>query len=817
MTEPIRLSVRALVEFLLRGGSIDNRLGGVDRALEGGRIHRRLQGAEGDEYAAEVSLSLRMEEQGRRFVLEGRADGIIRLAPQDSRREIWAAAPAEGVCDGPPPLIVDEIKTTSLPFTKLTEDFNRSHWAQALCYAYICAQKEDLPQVGVRLTYFQIDTEEIRYYRRRFSRAFLEDFMARLLEKYRVWADWRRDWEEGRDRAAEALAFPFAAYRPGQRHMAAAVYRTIRDEGRLLCEAPTGIGKSMSVLFPAVKAMGEGRGEKLFYLTAKTVAREAAEKALAVLRAGGARLKSVTLTAKDKICFLERRACNPEACPYADGHFDRVNEALYDLLNRADSLDRSAVEAAARAYRVCPYELSLDLTLFCDCVICDYNYVFDPEASLKRFFGGEGGDFVLLIDEAHNLVERAREMYSAELRKSALLALKKRMGHGAPGLSAALGRLHRALLSLKKECEAEDSPYTRVPSSTAVGKTAAYTGPDLPEGLLREAGRFSAACEAWLADRPQPAPEWEEELLELYFAVLTFTRTAALFDAHFLSCVHVGPRYVVARLMCLDPSALLSAQMDKCRAAVLFSATMTPMDYFAALLGAGEAGRLSLPSPFAPERLGLYLADRISTRYKDREKGYGRIADLIHAAVAARDGRYMVYFPSYQYLQAVHGVFRENYPQYETIVQQTDMDEEARSAFLRRFQQGAAGETLVGFGVLGGLFAEGVDLKGDRLIGAVIVGVGLPQVGPRQEIIRRYFDKEKKGFAYAYRFPGWHKVLQAAGRVIRDEEDKGVVLLIDDRFATGAYRTLYPPHWRHMRRVEDADGLSKALAAFWNG
>lgn len=814
MGAPIRLAVRSLVEFLLRGGSIDNRLGGLERAAEGGRIHRRLQKAQGEEYSPEVSLTQQVERGARVYLLEGRADGVIRLPAGHTMKQVWEDAPAEGDCKGPPSLIVDEIKTTALPFSKLTEGFNRSHWAQALCYAYICARREEQPQIGIRLTYFQTDTEEIRYYRRRFSRTFLEEFMERLLEKYEIWADWRENWEKERNRAARALPFPFSAYRPGQRQMAAAVYRVIRDKGRLLCEAPTGIGKSMSALFPAVKAMGEGQCGKIFYLTAKTVAREAAENALELLRDKGARLKSVSLTAKDKLCFLEERNCNPEACPYADGHFDRVNEALYRLLNRLDAFDRSSIAAAAETYRVCPYELSLDLSLFCDCVIGDYNYAFDPASSLKRFFGGEGGDYALLIDEAHNLVDRGREMYSAALRKSDFLSLKRRIGSSAPALSTALGRMNRAFLAVKKSCLEDAASHTRLAARTLPEKVQVYTASALPESLVKEAARLAAACEAWLAEHTGPSPEWEGALLEAYFSLLAYGRAAELFDGHFVSSISLG-RDVVSRLLCLDPSALLSACMDKCRAAVLFSATLSPMDYFASLLGGEQANRLSLPSPFPPERLGICLAGRVSTRYKDREKSYGRVAALIAAAAAARPGHYMAYFPSYQYLQAVHRIFEEAYAPVETIVQQSDMDEKARTAFLERLHR-LDGQPLIGFGVLGGMFAEGVDLKGERLIGAIVVGVGLPQLSPRQEILRQYFDRDKRGFDYAYRYPGWHKVLQAAGRVIRDEGDRGTLLLIDDRFASSAYRSLFPRHWLDIQIVADEIELADSLRTFWN-
>ena len=433
-----------------------------------------------------------------------------------------------------------------------------------------------------------------------------------------------------------------------------------------------------------------------------------------------------------------------------------------------------------------------------------------------RFFGGEGGDYAFLIDEAHNLVDRARSMYSAGLRKSDFLRLKKKIGKAEPRLSAALQRVNRVFLKLRGICLAEEQrEYKKIPSRQERGDGGVFISPALPEDFVREAAGFAAVCEGWLSERTGPSPEWETELLELYFAVLSFQRTAGLFDDAYLCYIYTGRRDTVCRLMCMNPTRLVSACMDKGKGAVLFSATLTPLEYFQSLLGGEEAGRLLLPSPFPPGRLGLFAASRVSTRYKDREKSQGEIAELIQTVVAAKTGNYIVYFPSYAYLQAVHEQFRAVCPEIETIVQQTDMDEAAREAFLSRFDADGDG-TLVGFCVLGGLFAEGVDLKGDRLIGAVIVGVGLPQVNPEQEILKDYFDRQDKGFDYAYRYPGMHKVLQAAGRVIRDDGDKGVVLLIDDRFAGGAYRQLYPSHWSHMRYVRDGEELARALSEFWS-
>ena len=774
----ITIAVRELVEFVLRGGSIDNRFGGLDRMAEGSRIHRRLQKAAGESYQAEVPLSLESRCGALRLLVEGRADGVY--------------TDGEGT-------VVDEIKTTGAPLELITEDFNPLHWAQAMCYAHMLCIREGWETMRVRLTYYQVDTDEIRRFIRAYTADELAAFYADLLERYRRWGERRQDWEGTRDASIKATAFPYPHYRPGQRRLAEAVYRTARDGGRLFCQAPTGIGKTISTLFPAIKAIGEGIADKIFYLTAKTITRQVAESACDAMRAGGLRLKTVTLTAKDKICFLERRNCNPDACPYADGHFDRVNGALEEMLEREEAFTREKVETYARRHRVCPFELALDLTLWCDVIIADYNYIFDPQVYLRRFFTGGPGPYVFLIDEAHNLVDRAREMYSAGLRKSDFLQMSRALGK-KDKLRRSLAGINTAMIAMRKEC----------------GEAGCLRREEPYREFHKQLARTAADCEEWLQQHPH-APE-EEQLLNLYFGVLSFLRIAELYDERYITSVEAKGSEVALRLFCLDPSYLLSKAMERGRASVLFSATLTPLDYFVSVLGGDEsARRLTLASPFPAENLCLLVSDRISTKYKDRRESLGPVADQIALTVGAKRGNYLVYFPSYAYLQEVYEVFQERYPDIPTLVQRSGMEEEEREAFLERFQAGGM-DSLIGFCVLGGIYAEGIDLRGERLIGTVIVGVGLPQIGPEQDMIRDYYDRQGgRGFDYAYRYPGMNKVLQAAGRVIRDERDRGVVVLIDQRFTSPAYRPLFPEHWRHYAAVRSGVALEERLHRFWAG
>lgn len=777
----VSLSIRRMAEFLLNRGSIDARLGrGFDRALEGSRIHRKLQKEGGADYRAEVSLSIVAECGDFRYTVQGRADGIL---THDGKT------------------IIDEIKTTQQPLERITADLNPAHWAQACCYGYILCEQEQLAGVTIRLTYVQADTGEIRRFYRDYSRSQLTDYFYDLLRKYERWARLDVEWHEARTVALKKLVFPFPNYRAGQRKMAAAVYRTIAAGERLFCCAPTGIGKTMSAIFPALKAMGEGMGDRLFYLTAKSVAARAAEEALERLQSQQKQpfLRCLTLVAKDKMCMLPERNCTPEACPYADGYFDRVNDALYDLLTGGLSLTADILHDAAEKYRLCPYELSLDLSLWCDCIVCDYNYLLDPVVHLQRFFETRG-DYIFLLDEAHNAVDRCREMYSAAIRKSDFLEFKKALPKSHRALRNGTNAVNQALLELRKECMEENIHVQR-------------TFPDALRGPLQ---KFLTAADDWLDDHRGDCAELEQLLLPLYFDIRFFCRIAEDFDDTYATLLVRNGSDLTVKLFCLDPSGPVSEALGKGRAAVLFSATLEPFHYYCSVLG-GNAGThtLGLNSPFDPKNLGLFIADSISTRYADRENSIAPIVRLLHLFIHGKTGHYIAYFPSYAYLDRVYQAFCASYPSDAVLRQERGMDDAARADFLRQFAD-TPDAPLLGFCVLGGMYAEGIDLIGDRLIGTAIIGVGLPQIGPEPDLLRGYYDEQNgAGFDFAYRFPGMNKVLQAAGRVIRTETDRGVVLLIDDRFATPAYRALFPPHWRDAQHTSP-DQLPKQLHEFWD-
>ncbi|MBF2555664.1 ATP-dependent DNA helicase [Listeria marthii] len=773
----VQISVRRLVEFVQRSGSIDSRMTSSDRALEGTKIHQLLQKEAGEEYVAEVRLSIDREVDGVAFSLDGRADGIINEQ------------------------MIDEIKTTETPMEEITEDFRPLHWAQLICYGFMLAEKSDLPEVTLQLTYYQVTDKEVKQFQRVMSRAEMTDFVDDLLSKYAVWAKAAAAWEIKRNKTIQKLTFPYDSYRSGQRELAIAVYRTVSSEESLFCEAPTGIGKTMSTLFPGVKAMGEGKTDKLFYFTAKTITRQVAEDALDEMRRKGLAARSVTITAKDKICFLDERKCEPDHCQFARGYYDRLNEGLFDMLQSEEAITRTVVEEYARKYTLCPFELSLDVALFCDVIVCDYNYLFDPVVYLKRFFAEGPGKYTFLVDEVHNLVDRARSMYSATLRKSMVLQVKR-------GLDKKVNkRLLNAINAMNKELIALNKKLTELGETIYVEKEKLA---DWNDAVVK----FTFVAKEWLPQNTQS--ESQADVLELYFESLRYIAIAEFYDERYVTQVTRSRGDLEVKQLCLDPSFLLSEKLKLGSSSVLFSATLRPIDYYTNVLGGEkDTSRMMFTSPFKQKNMHLLVADYISTKYQMREASLEAVVDALYALAAGKTGNYLFFFPSFLYLENVYDLFKEKYPNIRLQKQENSMDEAQREHFLEGFQAGNE-ETLIGFCVLGGVFSEGIDLRGERLVGAAIVGVGLAQLNHESDLIKDYYNKTLgRGFDYAYQIPGMNKVLQAVGRVIRGESDRGVVLLIEERFSADRYRALFPAHWNHAKTVKSTTGISQEVNGFW--
>jgi len=771
----IAFSVRELVEFVCRSGSIDNRFTGFDRMQEGTRIHKKLQKEAGEGYQAEVSFRYACEYKGLKFTIGGRADGLFFV-------------------EGEP--YIDEIKTTTRNVEKMTQNDQPVHWAQAKCYAYFYLLEHEEDSINIQLTYYQIETKQIRRFCMFYQKKELQAFYEGLLEAYVRFAEVQNAFEIKRNMSIKAMPFPFETYRRGQREMAITVYRAIIEEKKLFCEAPTGIGKTLSTLFPAFKAMGERKINKIFYVTAKGVSRQEVIKNFDLLQEKGLKARMVEITAKDKICFLEERQCNPEACPYARHYFDRINAVLLEILKTERHLDREKIVSIAKRHELCPFELALDYANFADLILGDYNYLFDPSASLKRFFVETEEPWVFLIDEAHNLVDRSRKMYSAEIKKAPFLDLKRKIKKSDKGFYKAISVVNNAFIDIRKS-----------------NSTHKYWVIKEPIEALNEALQyFGYAFEKWLRANKESA--LAEEALALYFDVRTWLNISEEYDRHYATTVVLKGSDVWVSQLCLDASKRLLQTMAFGKSSILFSATLSPMPYFIEVLGGENSTPFyQLPSPFEPEHLGIMVADTMSTRYKDREKTYDAIAEMVEAFITGQPGNYLIFFPSYAYLEAVFDMRAESFQKLEVQIQERHMTETAQKAFLEAFTEDSQTRA---FGVMGGLFSEAIDLKGNRLIGVAVIGIGLPQINEERNIIRDYYqEKGLSGFDYAYRYPGMNKVLQALGRVIRDEKDRGMVLLVDDRYMQPQNRILLPNHMRHYEKVTTPEEIKEVMINFF--
>ena len=777
----IRISVRNLVEFILREGDIDNRTGGgqdPENMQMGSRIHRKIQRQMGSDYQAEVPLKTEIVCDGFTLKIEGRADGLIHTKEQ---------------------VMVDEIKGVLRELDRVQEPAG-IHLAQAKCYASMVAEQEGLDEIGVQMTYCQMETEEVKRFQYSYQSNELKVWFDEVIRQYEKWAKFQIEWRKARNASVKGIEFPFP-YRKGQRDLAVSVYRTILRKKKLFIQAPTGVGKTISTVFPAVKAVGEELGEKIFYLTAKTITRTVAEQAFETLREQNLKFKMITLTAKEKICFCEETSCNPDDCPYAKGHFDRVNDAVYELLMQEDVMSREVLEVQARKHKVCPFEMALDVSTWVDGVICDYNYVFDPDARLRRFFaeGGVGG-YLFLIDEAHNLVERGRQMYSAELCKEDFLAVKKLVKGEAPRFAKRLEACNKILLAMKKECE-----------NYKVLDNISHFGIQLMN-VLSETDRYLEEC----VDK-----EVRETVLDFYFQVRSFLNIYDGLDENYVVYTEYQEdgRFVL-KLFCVNPAANLQKCLDKGNSAVFFSATLLPIQYYKRLLSTEKDNyAVYIDSSFDTKKRLLMNGVDVSTRYTMRSREmYQRYATYIFRVVKAKMGNYLIFFPSYRFMEDVYQEFTQllasNEEEMELVIQQKHMDEEERENFLRAFEMGRE-KSLIGFGVLGGIFSEGIDLTNEKLIGTLIIGTGLPQVCNEREILKSYFDqKGLYGFDYAYRYPGMNKVLQAAGRVIRTEDDRGVILLLDERFQREKGKEIFPKEWADCERCR-LDIVEEKIRLFW--
>lgn len=778
MKKEHQISVSLLVEHVLHKGDLNLAFGLFDRTagLKGIRAHQKLQRQRPDNYAYEIPVSRWIESENVSLLIQGRIDGICRV-------------------DGK--IIIEEIKTTSRDLDTFMAEFESLHWGQVMAYAAMYAEENELESVSARLTYLQHEKGTVKTFTREFSREELEVFFFELTKVYLQWIEKLESWRDLRDKNITEGEFPFDSFRAGQQRMARDVYQTIKQEGQLIIQAPTGIGKTIGVLFPAVKALAEGYTDKIFYLTARTTGRIIAQETLSGMAQNGMRLKSVILTAKDKICFNPEKNCTAEECEYAKGFYDRIQGA-WDCFFMEDIFTLQSIQETAKQFRVCPFELSLDLTVWADCVICDFNYAFAPGVYLKRFFAEVTENYTFLIDEAHNLVDRARDMFSARIKKAMFLKVRRLLKEKKSGVYLAAGKANAGMLALKKAMDDE---------------VLFQWEEKLPDKLLPALRQYTLEIERWYKKNAQSAVS--ALLLDHYFEVSRFLRVADQFDESYASGLEICSKDLFVSLFCIDPAGQMRQGLERARSVVFFSATMTPVDYFARLFGCREeVQKRILTSPFLAENLCVLVDGTVSTLYRHRHKTAAALARNIGCLVDARKGNYLIFFPSYAYMKMVYPYYIEGFKEHNILIQRTGMTEPEREDFLARFSHENE-STLVGFVVMGGIFGEAIDLVGDRLSGAVIVGVGLPGISPERELIRSYFeDKEEPGFAYSYQIPGIIRVLQAAGRVIRSESDQGTVMLIDRRYLMPQYSELLPGEWQVVK-VHNTEQTINTLKTFW--
>ncbi len=773
----IKVSVRALVEHLLRRGDLSSIFDISSRLPPFASLHthQKIQKSRPAPYAIEVPVYYRVESEKIALDIQGRIDGLYRMANS---------------------IVIEEIKTTRRDLEDFIPQGDSLHRAQLKVYATIYALENDLDCVLTQLTYVHIESGEVRTYFQEYQTAELRYFFFQLLERYFEWAERILDWHKKRDRSIRASGFPFDSFRSGQTQMIQDVASIIEQEEQIIIQAPTGIGKTVAVLYPAIKAIAEGHIQKIFYLTSRTTGRLIAEKTLVEMAQRGLHIKFVTLMAKEKICFEPGKNCTPDDCSFARGYYDRVIDAR-DSLFGENAFTSEKIREIARSHYVCPFEFSLDLTLWVDCIICDLNYVFDPRVYLKRFFLDNSVPCVFLVDEAHNLVDRSREMYSAKIEKRVFSNIRRLLKNKTSQLYRASGDANRIMLAMRKRLGDEDCAWQE----------------ERPDELLLPLRNVMAGLESWVSSH-QGTPQ-SQEMLDHFFAISWFLRVSEFYDKNYGTSLEKDSRDFSVKLYCMNPSDRLRETFERASSTVLFSATITPLSYFVQVLGLQDnVEKRILPSPFPRENLCVILSGSISTLYRQRSRTKQDLVQTIGSMVEGRKGNYMVYFPSYEYLRMVLPLYEASFPCHRVLVQTHEMREEERINFLQNFSSENE-HILVGFAVMGGIFGEGIDLIGDRLSGAAIVGVGLPGISLEREMIRHHFENcQLPGFDFAYRYPGLTRVFQAAGRVIRTENDRGTILLVDTRYPHPRYKELFPQEWQ-VHQVQNPEQIHQILEEFW--
>ena len=758
MSESIQFkeSVRGIVEYVLKGGSLDDRFVSRRRVLEGTIAHGKLQRDNEkvyQDYEKEVILKHEFLVNNISLIVEGRADGIIKENGK---------------------IIIEEIKSTYKDLSYINFDYNLLHWAQGKFYGYIYCVDNNIDEIDIRLSYFNINNDEVRSFDKTYNICELEQFVYSLVNKYLEIIVIKEEFNKIKNESIRLLSFPFSSYRKGQRELAVNCFNTIKQNGILFAQAPTGIGKTISTIFPALKSIGENRGEKIVYLTAKTITRTVAQEAYLKLYDKGLKFKVVTITAKEKICLNNEVKCNPDDCIYAKDYFTKINNVIASLIKKDDKFFEDDIIEYAKMYNICPFQLSLDLSEWCDGIICDYNYAFDPTVKLKRIFEERNEKNILLIDEAHNLVSRARNIYSCQIEKSKIVNVNKVIKGKVPRLYKISNAINKEMILIRRELE-------------EINENITYHN-EIYQNLIKLMKSFINEAESYLIKAKGTLGY--EDVLEFYYSARSFIAVSELYSNKYTTILRKEKSEFIIKIFCINPSENLKQTLNGAYSSIIFSATLSPINYYMDLIGGDEKSfRVRFDSPFNKKNLSTYLYN-LDMRYFNREKNIDMLCKLINQFITEVKGNYMVFLPSFEYLGKVYEKYIDIYGNNGTIIQEENLSEEKKKEYLEQF---SLKTNIVGFTVVGGMFSEGIDLPGDKLIGAIIVGVGFPKVSIENNIIQDYF--EKNGFDYSYTYPGINKVLQSVGRVIRTENDKGRVLLIDNRYSSYKYKAMLPSEW----------------------
>lgn len=799
MAYTVNLSVHDIVDVLLRRGHLDRRVFNQSSMLEGTRLHSLYQKEQGSDYLAEYSVQYSFFCGDYIYNVSGKADGVI--IGRDGE------------------ITVEEIKTTVADLNQFYDDHGEWHLGQAMFYAYIIAKQKNKQSITVRLTYLkQGNFRQQKRVEKTYSIEELEGFTNNIILRYTQYMKEIRALKMERDDSCKDLPFPFKEYRVGQKDIIDFVSQALDDKETVYLEAPTGIGKTISTLYPAVRRFGDHKADLVFYLTSKNSIKRIAMNAMNLFIQSGAKTKAIEFTAQDAFCFNDKVGhCNPDECPFAKNYYDKLLDTIFDSLHEESFFDRQTLTKICMEKKMCPFQFQLDLAMYCDVLVCDYSYVFDyhDRLGLKQD-SLDNKRAYLLVDECHNLPDRVRDMYSTEMTKAIFEEALPYCGNKA--FEFLKGDIRIAINEIDAiPFDAED------PNVLAEG---VYIHKELPSQFLTAINAILTDFKDILKKQPQLV---SDQLLEFFYAVNSFYYLAGLLSDDIL-----GPAFLCysriengelrsIRIANLDSKPIIKDAVEAFHATCFFSATLSPKEYYIDLLGGDIQNKeniLILPSPFPKENRKVFVDMNLSLRYKDRQLTLEHVYQEIKAAIQSKRGNYFVFCPSFQYLENIKDLFEhdEEGLDIDLFSQERSMREYDREAFLSHFDVENE-RTTVGLVVLGGVFSEGIDLIGDRLIGAIVISIGLPQIGFERNQLKDYYDRidedEKKGFAYAYSYPGINKVLQASGRVIRSENDKGFMLFIDSRYRQPLYQKLFAELYPDCQRVVSLSQIKTQLRLFW--